>query len=246
MNVRPDRNVHQPAALVTGATSGIGRAIALKLASDGFYVIVHGRDASRGQATVGEIESSGGHGRFVSADLNDLADIARLAEDAGAVDVLVNNAGFSWFGPTADMDLATFDSLFASNVRAAYFLVAALAPKMAERGSGSIINMSSMGGQIGLAGGAAYGATKAAQAALARAWAAEFSPKGVRVNAVAPGPVFTGGAAPDRTEKLGSTTLLHRGAQAEEIAEVVAFLASPKASYITGATIAVDGGRTAI
>lgn len=144
------------------------------------------------------------------------------------------------------MDVATFDSLFASNVRATYFLVAALAPKMAERGKGCIINMASMGAQIGLAGGAAYGATKAAQAALARAWAAEFSPKGVRVNAIAPGPVFTEGAAPDRTEKLGTTTLLKRAAQAEEIADVVAFLASPQAGYITGATIAVDGGRTAI
>ncbi len=246
MSVQPDRDLHQPVALVTGATAGIGRAVALKLAIDGFYVIVHGRDAARGQATVEEIESKGGGGRFVSADLSAPADIARLAKDAGAVDVLVNNAGFSWFGPTAELDLATFDSLFASNVRATYFLVAALAPKMVERGSGSIINMGSMAGQIGLAGGAAYGATKAAQAALARAWAAEFSQKGVRVNAVAPGPVFTGGAAPDRTERLGSTTLLNRGAQAEEIAEVVAFLASPQASYITGATIAVDGGRTAV
>jgi len=117
---------------------------------------------------------------------------------------------------------------------------------MAARGAGSIINMASMAGQIGLAGGAAYGATKAAQAALARAWAAEFGPRGVRVNAVAPGPVFTSGAAPDRTERLGSTTVLNRAAQAEEIAEVVAFLASPKSSYMTGATIAVDGGRTAI
>jgi NAD(P)-dependent dehydrogenase (short-subunit alcohol dehydrogenase family) len=246
MNARPDRSIDQPVALVTGATSGIGRAIALKLAGDGFYVLVHGRDASRGQATVEEIESRGGHGRFVAADLNAPADIARLAADAGNVDVLVNNAGFSWFGPTADMDVATFDSLFASNVRATYFLVAALAPKMAERGKGCIINMASMGAQIGLAGGAAYGATKAAQAALARAWAAEFSPKGVRVNAIAPGPVFTEGAAPDRTEKLGTTTLLKRAAQAEEIADVVAFLASPQAGYITGATIAVDGGRTAI
>ena len=246
MSIAPDSDSRQRSALVTGATSGIGRAIALKLASDGFYVIVHGRDASRGKATVEEIESSGGCGRFVSADVSEPSEIARLAEEVGAVDVLVNNAGFSWFGPTADLDVATFDSLFASNVRSAYFLVAALAPKMAARGSGCIINLGSMAGQIGLAGGAAYGATKAAQSALARAWAAEFSPSGVRVNAVAPGPVFTSSAVPDRTEKLGSTTLLNRAARAEEIAEVVAFLASPKAGYITGATIAIDGGRTAI
>jgi NAD(P)-dependent dehydrogenase (short-subunit alcohol dehydrogenase family) len=117
---------------------------------------------------------------------------------------------------------------------------------MAARGSGSIINMSSMAGQIGLAGAAAYGATKATMASMTRSWAAEFGPAGVRVNAIAPGPVLTAGTTPDRIEALGATTILGRAAQPKEIAEVIAFLASPKASYVTGAVIAADGGRTAV
>jgi NAD(P)-dependent dehydrogenase (short-subunit alcohol dehydrogenase family) len=103
-----------------------------------------------------------------------------------------------------------------------------------------------MGGRLGLAGGAAYGATKAAVASLTQAWAAEFSPKGVRVNAVAPGPVYTRPEARDRLAALGATTPLNRAAEPAEIAEVVAFLASPRASYVTGAIVAADGGRTAI
>jgi NAD(P)-dependent dehydrogenase (short-subunit alcohol dehydrogenase family) len=117
---------------------------------------------------------------------------------------------------------------------------------MADRGSGSIINIASMAGQIGLAGGAAYGATKATLASMTRSWAAEFSPTGVRVNAIAAGPVATPGAAPGRIKALGATTLLSRAAQPGEIAGVITFLASPKASYITGAVLAADGGRTAI
>ena len=233
-------------ALVTGATSGIGHAIAVQLARDGFDVVVHGRDAKRGAEVVGEIRAAGGRARFVSGELNSPADLRRLTDEAGEIDVLVNNGGYSWFGPTADLGVDKFDDLFASNVRAPYFLVAAIGPRMAARGAGSIINLSSMAGQIGLAGGAAYSATKAALSSMTRAWAAEFSPSGVRVNAIAPGPVYTGGAAPERTEALGNTTLLKRAARPEEIAEVVSFLASPRASYITGAIIAVDGGRTAI
>jgi NAD(P)-dependent dehydrogenase (short-subunit alcohol dehydrogenase family) len=234
------------AVLVTGATSGIGRAVALQMARQGADVVVHGRDVDRGAATVDAINAVGGRARFVAADLADAVELQRLVDDVGGVDVLVNNAGFSWFGPTADLDLATFDALFVSDVRAPYFLVAAFAPKMAANGRGSIISIGSMAGQIGLAGAAAYGATKAALSSMTRAWAAEFSPRGVRVNAVAAGPVSTRPQDRERFDALGATTLLNRAADPSEIAEAVGFLASPRASYITGAVIPVDGGRTAI
>ncbi len=234
-------------ALVTGATAGLGRAVAKRLAEGGFTVIVVGRNAERGADTVKEITETGGHARFIAANLDNPDDIQRLAIEVGDIDVLVNNAGHSVFGPTEELKVEQFDSLFASNVRAPYFLVAAFAPAMAARGTGSIINIGSLSGSLGLPGGsAAYGATKAALAALTRGWTAEYSPRGVRINTVAPGPIYTRPEARELFDALGETTALHRAAQPAEIAEVVAFLASPRASYVTGALIAADGGRTAI
>jgi NAD(P)-dependent dehydrogenase (short-subunit alcohol dehydrogenase family) len=247
MSTATQSNLEGQRALVTGATAGIGRAVALHLARDGAEVVVHGRDAARGTETVQEIEAAGGKASFVGADLADAADVQRLAGAVGEVDILINNAGMSVFAPTAEFEVSAFDKMFASNVRAPFFLVAAFAPGMAARGHGSIISLSSMAGGVGLVGGAAYGATKASLEAMTRAWAAEYSASGVRVNAIAPGPVYTSTpSGPEFIAGLGETTPMHRASQPEEIAEVIAFLASPRASYITGTTVAADGGRRAI
>jgi len=239
------RDLEGKVALITGATSGIGKAAAMQLAAQGATVIVHGRDADRGAAVVAEIENGGGSARFVGADLGEPAEALRLAREAGDVDILVNNAGFAWFGPSAKLDAKTLDQLFAANVQAPYLLVSVLAPKMVARGDGVIINIASRAGAVGQPDSAAYGATKAALASLARSWAAEYGPAGIRVNAISPGPVYTGAAKRELFDASGKTTLLGRAAEPSEIAEVIGFLASPRASYITGTNIAVDGGRTA-
>ncbi|MCI0159399.1 SDR family oxidoreductase [Leifsonia shinshuensis] len=232
-------------ALVTGATSGLGRAAAFQLAAQGATVVVHGRNVDRGVQVVEEIELAGGRARFVAADLSDADQALRLAEDAGEVDILINNAGLAWFGPSNQLSAETLGELFAGNVESAYLVTSRLAAGMADRGDGAIVSISSMAANVGLAGGAAYSATKAALSALTRAWAAEFSPRGVRVNAVAPGPVATPGAKGD-TVALGETTIMGRPGTDQEIADAIGFLASPAASYITGVTLAVDGGRAAI
>jgi NAD(P)-dependent dehydrogenase (short-subunit alcohol dehydrogenase family) len=237
------RDLEGKVALVTGATSGIGRAAAVQLAAQGATIIVHGRDAGRGDAVVKEIESAGGSARFVGADLGQPAEALRLATEVGDVDILVNNAGFAWFGPTEKLAVNTLEQLFAANVHAPFLLVSVLAPKMAARGHGVIINLASRAGSVGQPTTAAYGATKAALASLARSWAAEYGPAGVRVNSLSPGPVYTNAAEREVFDSLGQATVLGRAGEAQEVADLIGFLASPRASFITGTDVAIDGGR---
>ena len=236
-------------ALITGGTSGIGREVAKQLAERGAEVIVTGRDSERGSETVGEIEAAGGSARFLAADLADFEAIGRLAEEVGAVDVLVNNAVAFTFAPTPEETREGYEAMFDVNVRAPYFLTAALAPKMGERGGGSVINVTTMVAELGMPGSSAYGATKAALASLTRTWAGEFAPLGVRVNAVTAGPTRTEGTdamSEEERDFVVGLTSIGRIAEANEIAELIAFLASSRSSYMTGANVAADGGATAV
>ena len=239
-------------ALVTGATSGIGKATALALAAAGATVAVSGRDKEKGQAVVDAIRATGGSAVFVAADLVNaeaaLDLVSRTIETLGAdVDILVNSAGVFPFGPTESHDEATFDAVYALNVKAPWFLVAALAPAMAARGAGSIVNVSTMVAQFGVDGMALYGSSKAALETLTKAWAAEFGPRGVRVNAVSPGPTRTEGTAVmgEALDQLASLAPAGRPASPEEIASAIVYLASDEASFIHGAVLPVDGGRAA-
>ncbi|MER6210941.1 SDR family oxidoreductase [Streptomyces sp. NPDC001642] len=233
-------------ALVTGATSGIGRAVARSLAGQGATVVLHGRDQERGEAVVKEITAEGGAARFVAADLTDADDTLRLAAEAGAVDILVSNAGLYEFAPTAATDAASFDRHVAVNTRAPFLLVGALAPGMAERGHGSIVIVGSSAARQPAPVGAAYGASKAAVEILTRYWATEFGASGVRVNTVSPGPVRTEGTQAmlgEHIAVLDSTNARGRAGDPEEIAEIVSFLAGPASSYVNGAVLFADGGE---
>ncbi|HEY4465021.1 MAG TPA: SDR family oxidoreductase [Streptosporangiaceae bacterium] len=239
-------------ALVTGGTSGIGRATAVALAALGAHVAVSGRDEERGRKVVAEIAAAGGRADFLAADLGDEAAARSLARRAterlGHVDVLVNNAGIFPFGPTEQMTEEDFDAVFALNVKAPYFLVAELAPGMAKRGHGAIVNVTTMAAQFGAAGMSLYGASKASLVLLTKSWAAEYGPQGVRVNAVSPGPTRTEGTAPmgENLDQLAAGGPAGRPGSPEEIAEAIVFLATGRASFVHGAILPVDGGRIAV
>ncbi|SCL13565.1 NAD(P)-dependent dehydrogenase, short-chain alcohol dehydrogenase family [Micromonospora rhizosphaerae] len=239
-------------ALVTGGTSGIGRATAIALAGRGAHVVISGRDEVRGNQVVRDIRAAGGRADFVATDLRDEASArslaARARELVGQVDVLVNNAGIYPFGPTEQTTEQDFDSVFALNVKAPYFLVAELAPEMAKRGRGAIINVTTMVAEFGDPGMGLYGSSKAALVLLTKSWAAEYGPQGVRVNAVSPGPTRTEGTSGmgDGLDQLAATAPAGRPGTAEEIAEAIAFLATDRSSFVHGAVLPVDGGRIAV
>ncbi len=235
-------------ALVTGATSGIGRAVALQLAAMGAEIVVHGRSAERGAQTVRAIEQVGSKARFIAADLNRPDEVRRLAAEAGEVDILINNAGIYRFGATADTDDAFFDEHVNLNLRAPYILVQKLVVGMAERGNGVVVNLSTLAASTPARQAGIYGATKAGVELLTRVWADEFGRHGVRVNAVAAGPTDTPGTAvtPGLTDGLATTTTLGRVAKPDEIASAITFLASPAASYVNGTVLHATGGQLAV
>jgi NAD(P)-dependent dehydrogenase (short-subunit alcohol dehydrogenase family) len=240
-------------ALITGGTGGIGRATARKLAELGIHVLAVGRDAEGGKKTIGEIRAAGGEADLILADLQDAASAHTVVEKAielgnGHVDILINNVGIYPFGPTHEMTEEQFDRVFSINVKVPYFLVAELAPLMAERGKGAIVNVSTMVADYGAPGMSLYGSSKAAMNLLTKTWAAEYGPRGVRVNAVSPGPTLTEGtkAMGEGLAQLAAQAPAGRPATADEIAEAIVFLATERASFINGAKLAVDGGRTAI
>ena len=239
-------------ALIKGGTSGIGRAVANKLAQLSVHVLVVGRNVQRGQTAVAEIRAAGGRADFISSDLRDAASAREVARRAvelgnGHVDILINNAGVFPFGPTHETTEEAFESVYSLNVKVPYFLVAELAPLMAKRGKGAIVNVSTMVADYGASGMSLYGSSKAAVNLLTKAWAAEYGPSGVRVNAVSPGPTRTEGteAMGEALEQLAAQAPAGRPGTADEIAEAIVFLATDRSSFILGAKLAVDGGRTA-
>jgi NAD(P)-dependent dehydrogenase (short-subunit alcohol dehydrogenase family) len=242
-------------ALVTGSTGGLGVAVASALAAEGAFVVVSGRDKARGDAVVADIRSTGGIAEFIVADLGrGEHEVQRLAEQAtaaagGRIDILVNNAAMLLMPtPTADIPEQLLRDAFAVNVFAPFLLTGVLAPAMVQRREGAIVNIGSITGLRAQDGSAIYSANKAAVHSFTQSWAAEYGRFGVRVNAVAPGPIAT-----ERQEQFADHVApvlaripSRRMSTPAEVAAAVVFLASDDAANIHGAVLSVDGGWVAV
>lgn len=239
-------------ALITGATSNLGRAIALAYGREGAHVVVHGRDPARGDAVVNDIRAAGGRADLLLDELDgSQAGAIRVAERAtallrGRIDVLVNNAGIFPAANTPATDEATFDRIMAVNVKAPYFLTGAIAPAMARRGEGVIINLGSWIVQLGLPVGTAYSASKGALETLTRVWSAEFGGRGVRVVGISPGVMLEDIPEAHPAYAMMRGTPAGKPGPATAVADAAVFLASAEASFIHGTILDVDGGRTTV
>jgi NAD(P)-dependent dehydrogenase (short-subunit alcohol dehydrogenase family) len=244
-----------PVILITGALTGIGRATALALAKEGATVVVSGRREAEGKAFEDALRSLGAEAAFIPAYVRHEDDVRNLVEQAvgrfGRLDVAVNNAGTEGHpGPLTEQTADNYAEMFDTNVLGTFLSVKHELRVMQPQGSGSIINISSTMGERGAANLALYTASKHAVEGLTKSAALEAAAFGVRVNAVAPGPTETAmldrlTGTPDRKAAFLASLPLKRGAKPEEIADAIAFLASDKASFITGQIIRINGGKTA-
>jgi 3-oxoacyl-[acyl-carrier protein] reductase len=237
------------AALVTGAGSGIGRAIAQKLAADGYAVTVNDLSPERAEAVAEEIRAAGGKAVAVAGDVSGEADVAAIhlaaAAAHGDVTLLVNNAGIAHQALFENLDVRDFDRMFAVHVRGTFLMTRAVLPAMLSAGAGVIVNVASQLGQIGGVELVHYSGSKAAIIGMTKALAREVSARGVRVNAVAPGPINTPlvmGLSEDWRAAKRAGLPLGRFGEPEEVAETVAFLASPAASLFVGQTLGPNSG----
>ena len=235
-------------ALVTGASGGLGREIALGLARAGAHVLLHGRRADELRTLADEIDARGGSAEMLAFDITDEAATATALAGVARIDILVNNAGHRDRRPIGDLDRAAVRHLLEINLSAPFDLARLLAPRLPA--GGRIINISSIAGQIARSGDAAYTMSKAGLEGLTRALAAELGPRDITVNAVAPGYFATDANAamvddPGVAEHLARRTSLGRWGRPEEIVGAVLFFASDAASYVTGQVLAVDGGYLA-
>lgn len=243
-----------PIVLITGALTGIGRATALAFAREGATVVVSGRRDAEGQALAAELQQHGAPAAaFIHADVRHEADVRALIEQTvsrfGRLDVAVNNAGTEGQnGPITEQSAENYDAVFDTNVRGVLFSLKHQMRAMLAQGSGAIVNLSSVAGLIGFAGASVYVASKHAVEGLTKSAALEGAAAGVRVNAVAPGPIqtdmmerFTGHNADVKAGLIAGMPAKRAGTP-EEVAQTIVFLASDKARYLTGQSVAVDGG----
>ena len=242
-------------AVITGSSRGIGKAIAEQMAAHGAKVVISSRKAGPCEEVAAAINArSAGHAIAVPANISSKDDLQRLMDETrkafGKIDILVCNAAVNpYYGPLLDITDEAFDKIMGSNVKSNIWLSALAIPQMAERGNGSVVIISSIGGLRGSTVIGAYGISKAADFALCRSLAGEWGPKGVRVNCIAPGLVKTDFARAlwedeANLKRRTATTPLRRIGEPDEIAGAVAYLASDASSFMTGQTIVIDGGVT--